>query len=62
MTATVLGYIGLMYTTASVYQILRGFMVVMSSFLSVTFMKKRFRPYKFLGVGSLLALYSLHNH
>lgn len=54
MIATVLGYIGLMYTTGSVFQILRGFMVVMSALLSVTFMKKKFRPYKFVGVGVVI--------
>lgn len=50
LIATLLMYIGLMMTTASVFQIMRGFMVVMSAFLSVTFLKRRLRPYKYLGV------------
>lgn len=54
LIATCLMYIGLMYTTASVFQILRGFMVVMTCFLSITFLRKKLRPYKFLGVGVVL--------
>jgi len=54
LIATCLMYIGLMYTTASVFQILRGFMVVMTCILSITFMKKKMRPFKFFGVGVVL--------
>ncbi|KAJ4462323.1 putative Integral membrane protein [Paratrimastix pyriformis] len=54
LIATTLMYIGLMYTTASVFQILRGFMVVMTCILNLTFMKRKMRPYKFVGVGVVL--------
>lgn len=50
MCATLLMYIGLLMTTASVFQIMRGMMVVVSAFLTRFWLKRHLKWYKLVGV------------
>jgi drug/metabolite transporter (DMT)-like permease len=51
LVATGLMNIGLLYLKASVWQMLRGAMVVFSSLLHAFVLKRRYRPYMWMGVG-----------
>eukprot|EP01102_Stenamoeba_stenopodia_P016727 TRINITY_DN5874_c0_g1_i1.p1 TRINITY_DN5874_c0_g1~~TRINITY_DN5874_c0_g1_i1.p1 ORF type:complete len:417 (-),score=101.39 TRINITY_DN5874_c0_g1_i1:185-1435(-) len=49
-TATTMMYVGLLLTYASVYQMIRGAVVVFTAIFSVLFLKKRLRAYHWIGV------------
>lgn len=50
LTATSTMYIGLGLTTTSSFQMLRGCIVVFTSILSVTFLKRKLKPFHWFGV------------
>ena len=54
MTATSVMYLGLSLTSSSVFQMLRGSVVVFTAAFSVIFLKKRIKPYQWLGVAMVL--------
>ncbi len=45
-----LNFIGLLYISASVWQMLRGSMIVFSAFLSILFLKRRMYGFNWLGI------------
>lgn len=55
LTATTLMNVGLIYTTASVYQMLRGAVVVFTGILSVIFLKRTQYPFHILGMVFVVA-------
>ncbi|KAF9158063.1 hypothetical protein DFQ26_008023 [Actinomortierella ambigua] len=50
MTATTLMNVGLVYTTASVYQMLRGALVIITGLLSVIFLKRKLLAYEWFAL------------
>jgi len=50
MTATSLMYLGLNMTYASVFQMLRGAVVIFTGILSMIFLKRRLKPYHWVGM------------
>lgn len=48
--ATACGTTGLLYTTVSVYQMLRGAMLVWTAFLSIIFLRRTLTPFNYLGI------------
>eukprot|EP00742_Colponemidia_sp_Colp-10_P001115 GILJ01001205.1.p1 GENE.GILJ01001205.1~~GILJ01001205.1.p1 ORF type:complete len:423 (-),score=79.83 GILJ01001205.1:132-1400(-) len=50
LLASCLCFIGLLYTTASVWQMLRGSMIVFSAILSVIFLKRKLYAFHWVGV------------
>ena len=50
LVATACCFVGILYNSASVYQMLRGSMVIFSAILSVVILEKRLRAYHWLGV------------
>lgn len=54
MTATSLMYIGLTMTDASIFQMLRGSVVIFTSILSVIFLGRKLRPYHWFSVFLIL--------
>eukprot|EP00128_Syssomonas_multiformis_P017031 Colp12_sorted_trinity150504_noHs@30295 len=50
LTATTLMNVGLLFTNASVYQMLRGAMVIFTAMFSVIFLKRRLRLQHYLGL------------
>lgn len=55
MCGTSLMYLGLTYTTASTFQMLRGSVVIFTGFFSVVFLGRTLRPYHWLGMLIVLA-------
>eukprot|EP00164_Ancoracysta_twista_P002055 GFYU01002707.1.p1 GENE.GFYU01002707.1~~GFYU01002707.1.p1 ORF type:complete len:403 (-),score=130.55 GFYU01002707.1:286-1494(-) len=51
LLGTTLAGIGLLYTYASVWQMLRGSIIVFSGVFSVIFLKRELLPYKWFGIG-----------
>jgi len=51
LIGTTLAGIGLLYTYASIAQMLRGSIIVFSGILSVIFLKRKFYAYNWLGIG-----------
>eukprot|EP01112_Ceratiomyxa_fruticulosa_P011580 TRINITY_DN3150_c0_g1_i1.p2 TRINITY_DN3150_c0_g1~~TRINITY_DN3150_c0_g1_i1.p2 ORF type:complete len:395 (+),score=62.28 TRINITY_DN3150_c0_g1_i1:17-1201(+) len=50
MTATTLMYVGLTFTYPSVYQMLRGILVVFTGILSMIFLGRKLRAYNWVGI------------
>ncbi|KAF4661556.1 hypothetical protein FOL46_005681 [Perkinsus olseni] len=50
LVATVFCFLGLLYNSASVYQMLRGSMIIFSAIFSVLFLKRQLRAYHWFGV------------
>jgi len=50
MTATSTMYLGLALTDASVFQMLRGSVIIFTSLLSVIFLKRKLRAYHWIGI------------
>ncbi|EER16320.1 conserved hypothetical protein [Perkinsus marinus ATCC 50983] len=50
LIATVFCFLGLLYNSASVYQMLRGSMIIFSAIFSVMFLKRQLRLYHWFGV------------
>ncbi|KAF9975007.1 hypothetical protein BGZ73_001460 [Actinomortierella ambigua] len=55
MTATTLMNVGLIYTTASVYQMLRGALVIITGLLSVIFLNRRLLAYEWFALFTITA-------
>jgi len=55
MTATSCMYIGLNWTYASIFQMLRGSLVVFTGLLSLVFLKKNLPPWKWIGIFFIVA-------
>ena len=51
LVATALCFVGLLYNSASVSQMLRGSMIIFSACLSVVFLRKKLHAYHWTGVG-----------
>jgi len=51
LLGTVFMYVGLFYNSASVFQMMRGSMIVFATIFSVTFLKRKMSKLKWLGVG-----------
>lgn len=51
LVATALCFVGILYNSASVFQMLRGSMIIFSALLSVVFLRKRLHAYHWAGVG-----------
>jgi drug/metabolite transporter (DMT)-like permease len=51
LLATALCFVGILYNSASVFQMLRGSMIIFSALLSVLFLRKRLHAYHWAGVG-----------
>eukprot|EP01138_Halocafeteria_seosinensis_P001550 gb/GECG01001588.1/.p1 GENE.gb/GECG01001588.1/~~gb/GECG01001588.1/.p1 ORF type:complete len:410 (+),score=26.20 gb/GECG01001588.1/:1-1230(+) len=54
MTATSLMYVGLNLTYASVFQMLRGSVVIFTGIFTYLFLKRRLRPFRWLGMFSVM--------
>ncbi len=50
LSATTLQNVGLIYTSVSVFQMLRGTVVILNGILSMVFLKNRLYPHNFLGL------------
>jgi drug/metabolite transporter (DMT)-like permease len=50
LVATVLCFVGLLYNSASIWQMLRGSMIIFSAILSVIFLKRKLHPYHWFAV------------
>jgi len=59
LIATVLGNIGLQWINASIWQMLRGAMVVFSAVLSIIFLNRRFYLFNWIGIGLVIAALAL---
>jgi len=55
MTATSVMYLGLALTSSSVFQMLRGSVVIFTAAFSVIFLKRRIKAYQWVGVALVLA-------
>jgi drug/metabolite transporter (DMT)-like permease len=51
LLATALCFVGILYNSASVFQMLRGSMIIFSAFLSVLVLRKKLHGYHWTGVG-----------
>jgi drug/metabolite transporter (DMT)-like permease len=51
LIATALCFVGILYNSASVFQMLRGSMIIFSACLSVIFLRKKLHSYHWAGVG-----------
>lgn len=54
MMGTSIMYLGLSLTSSSVFQMLRGSVVIFTAVFSVVFLKRTVKPYQWLGVGLVL--------
>lgn len=54
LCATGLMYIGLLFVPASIFQIMRGAMVIFSAIMSVIFLKKKLYAFNWLGIGVVI--------
>jgi len=54
MTATSCMYVGLALTDASIFQMLRGSVIIFTAALSVIFLKRRLYAYNYVGIGSVI--------
>ncbi|XP_064082159.1 solute carrier family 35 member F6-like [Macrobrachium nipponense] len=54
MTATSLMFVGLIFTYASSFQMLRGAVIVFTGLMSVAFLNRRLRYYQWMGIGFVI--------